>query len=50
MLHWQDQKQHMLEDWFPNRTKVMLDGLGHHGLTKDSQDHGFLSQSKSLQF
>ena len=36
MEHWQNQKQRMLKDWFPNRTDIMLNELKKHGLTTDS--------------
>jgi len=36
MEHWQNQKQRMLKDWFPNRTDIMLNELKKHGLTPDS--------------
>ena len=38
----------MLQDWFPNRTKVMLEGLRQDGLTQETQDLVFTRQSESL--
>jgi hypothetical protein len=36
MEHWQAQKQRMLQDWFPNRSGILLKELKQHGLTTDS--------------
>ena len=36
MEHWQTQKQRMLQDWFPNRSAILLKELKANGLTKDS--------------
>lgn len=36
MEHWQTQKQRMLQDWFPNRSAVLLKELRAYGLTNDS--------------
>ncbi len=36
MEHWQAQKQRMLKEWFPNRTRLMLNELKRYGLTSDN--------------
>jgi len=40
MKSWETQKQRMLQEWFPNRTRLMLNELKLHGLTSDTLPTG----------